>query len=305
MLSYNNISGNNINNNVITTYNITTTTTPTTTTTTTPTTTPTTTTTTKSKKNFEYKSNIEIDGWWHTEIRTSRELKYYINLAEISGCKFEQFVSFTQFLDFLQRTIIGRYLNLSNRIRSLMEKKKIILKKNQFRLIEAEVNKTRRIRSIKINRLGKDDLNKFMLLVQASKNKLPTIIYQIILKEFVGLEFKSGCAQCKKANRPFDIIISHNSHECKFTHKHLHCVNCSTSSFKCINHTTDKCYNYCSTCRTTIDFCSCDDDHNDDCDDCGRPNTHCVCGFYSESDDDESRGDYCDDCGNPHYCCRC
>ena len=295
MTSYNNIAGNNINNNVIT---YTTTTTTTTTTSTTPTTP---TTTTKSNKNFEYKSNIEIDGWWHTEIQTARKLKFYVYLAEIAGFKFEQFVSFTHFLDFLRQIT---YLKLSNRIKNCVKKQNMIIKKNQFRLIEAEVNKTRRIRAIKINRLGKDDLNKLRFLVQASKNKLPTIIYQIILKEFVGLEFKSGCAECKKANRPFDIIISHNSHECKFTHKHLHCVNCSTSSFKCINHTTDKCYNYCSRCRTTIDFCSCNDNYNDDCDDCGRPHSHCVCGFYSESDD-ESRGDYCDDCGRPHSYCRC
>jgi hypothetical protein len=278
--SINNINRNYINSNVITITTI-----------------------SKSKKIFEYKSNIEIDGWWHTEIKTARELKFYVYLSEIAGYKFEQFSSFSQFLDFIQKITFVRYLKLSGRIINFLNKKNFIVKKNQFRQIKTELNKTRRIRAIKINRLIKNDIDKLKLIVQACKNKLPTDLYKVILKEFVGLEFKGGCFHCKKANRPFDTIISHNSLDCKYIHKHLHCVNCSTSSRICISHTTDKCYNYCSSCRSTRDCCLCDDYYDDEhCEDCGRPNAHCYCGMRSDSDD-ESRGEYCVYCRSSYCDC--
>lgn len=308
MFSSSNINRNNINNNVITT---TTTNTATTTNTTTTNTTTSTITTkknaiTKTNKNFEYISNIEIDGWWRSEINTKRKLEYYVSLAEIAGCKLDQFDSFRKFLNFLRQIISERNSNLSYRLNYFLEKKDLIIKKNQFRLIEAEINKTRRIRSIKINRLRKSDDDKLMLLVQATKNKFPTILYQIILKEFLGLEFKSGCVECKKANRQLDIIISHKSSECKFTHKHLHCTHCRASVFKYTNHTTDKCRNFCSSCKSIFYRCHCENNPHNTCDNCSRPNTHCICDMYTENErDDRDNGYLCEDCGRPPSNCRC
>lgn len=243
---------------------------------------------------FDYKSNVENDGWWHQEFDTFRKLKFYVYLAEIAGCKFEQFTSFIDFDRFVN-TFELRRSKIYSSIEFVMKAKKYIIAKNQFRLIEKEVNKTRRIRAKKINKLP-TSYNILKLLVKASKNSLPTVLNIVIIKEFLGLDNFIGCINCKKAGRSLDTVISHQTEMCKFNDKSQQCLHCSNFSYICTSHISSKCSHY--------EDQRCYDYLNDICDYRGRPN----CTIHNRDDynydDDDDRGDYgCDCCGKPNCSC--
>lgn len=248
-------------------------------------------TNTNTNKMFEYKSNVEIDGWWHQEFNTVRKLKFYVYLAEIAGCKFEEFTSFIDFNNFVNSIIAGKS-HIATSIKFVMYQKKYIISKNQFRIIEAEVNKTRRIRSKKINKLP-CTYNILKLLVRITKNSLPSVLNKVIIKEFLGLDNFGGCCDCKKAGRSLDTLISHQTEMCKFSNKKLQCINCKHYGEVCISHTTSECsynkdYNY--------------SDYDDTCDYCGRSN----CTIFhrdDESDYESERGEFCVYCRT--YDCYC
>ena len=231
-----NTTSNNINTNVIT--NTTPTTTPTPTTNTAITTTTTTIPNTGTRTTITTTTNIpntttaitaiadefwdESNSWWRNE-NIRQQIDFYLCVAEIIGCTFEQFDSLIDFLIFSQQTISKYYYRMTPKDKSYLDRAFKIYESNQFymRPIDTHV-----FMKVKILKRYDNDIKTLDLLVKASDNKLPTVIYSIILKEYVGLRFKKfGCECCQKENRPLDVINSHYSGECRYS-PNKYCLCC-------------------------------------------------------------------------------
>ena len=150
----------------------------------------------------------------------------------------------------------------------MLKQQKYIIRSNNFRIIEAEVNKTRRIRSKKISKLT-STFDILLLLNKISRIKLPTMLNMVIVKEYLGMDIIFGCGLCKRANKSLDAVISHNIIDCKYTNPNLQCMKCTSRlGYVCISHKTNQCYHdedeHLEYDDHDHDYDYSDDDHDDD-----------------------------------------
>lgn len=170
----------------------------------------------------EYVSDTSVEGWW--SLLTLRKLKFFGLLAEIAGVKLDHYSdigAFSRFVNTLQESPSCK----QESIRKLMSQQDYIIRKNRFRIMDAEVMKVRRIRSCKLRRKNLRPVIE-QILLQIPNSFLPEVVIMFIVRELLGLDEFTGCADCKRNKRPLDTIISHNTEMCKFTNCELRCSRC-------------------------------------------------------------------------------
>lgn len=171
---------------------------------------------------IEYVSDTSVEGWW--SLLTPRKLKFFGSLAEIAGVKLDHYSdigAFSRFVDKLRESPSCTQKS----IRQMMAQMDFIIRKNRFRILDAEVMKVRRIRSCKLRRQNLRPVIE-QILLQIPNSFLPEAVIRFIVEELLGLDEFTGCANCKRNKRPLDTIISHSTEMCKFTNRELQCSRC-------------------------------------------------------------------------------
>lgn len=239
----------------------------------------------KKMHKFIYKDTKEC-GWWYEEIHETL-LKYGKCVVELAGYKFEHYSCLDDFLDHMYK--IPRVKKWMVYVESILIYGRIY---GQLKYIKSELNKTRRIRARKYNRLIKtsvDETNVCNLMWDKLSNEQGhKDVCRFIQEDFLGVG-TVGCVHCTKDKKSIDTILSHTTQQCKFQKKELICTICSTETYVCFDHPTSSCPNICKICKGDYGECFCHDGDEDSSD------TYSMFGDQSEHDD------ICDDCGS-RYC---
>ena len=261
---------------------------------------------------YRFESTLDNPiGWWVGNFFQSNLSKqYWLMLAEIAGVKFNDFNNFNDLKDriYCLAKRNPKLLGMVKNTRTIINRKKIFL-------LRGELNKKIRLRTKLIKKKKYDYVNSLELVSNRRKSsKLPTDMLRLIVNDFIGVN--RGCLHCEEKKKPIDVVLSHDSAYCRFTHIDLHCTRCKSfgrSEKAWISHKTCECtyvHKYCAICSHysvqmyhshTTEECDMFNDLDDLDDRFDEPNDR----FDEPNDrfDEPNDTDMCDDCGLKY--CQC